>query len=78
MVRLYSRATCAPCIALKRFLKAKNITYEELDLDEKPQLVEEMLKLSGYAIVPTVVIGNEVITGLDFARLNSLLSRDII
>lgn len=72
-VTIYSRVGCAPCISLKRYLTTKGIKYEELSLDDKPELADKIMKQFGYMIVPITVIGDEVVAGLNFARLSSLL-----
>lgn len=75
MVKVYTKSTCAPCQAVKRWLKAHGIAYEEKDVVE-PKNASEAYELSGYSIVPVVVIGREVIAGLNYGRMASLLSNN--
>lgn len=72
MVKVYTKSTCAPCMAVKRWLQRRGVAYEEKDVSE-PTNAAEAYKLSGYSIVPVVVIGAEVIAGLNYGRLASLL-----
>lgn len=69
---IYSRASCPPCVSLKKFLTHKGIEFIEKSVDEECNLVE-MLKLTGVMIVPTVVKGDSVIIGLNFGALAKLL-----
>lgn len=62
MVKIYTRAGCAPCVTLKYYLSRKNIPYEELSSEG-----------TDVSIYPTILIGAERIEGLNFARLNELL-----
>ena len=64
MVKVFTRPTCAPCKTVKYWLDRHNISYEEVNIDETPADV---------FIVPTIVIGDNVVEGLNFALLNSLL-----
>lgn len=73
MVKVYSRASCAPCQAVKAYLKNKKISYVEKNLDKDPDLINEVIKIVGYPIVPVIVIGNEFIAGLNYSALKSLL-----
>ena len=58
-VLVYTREKCPPCATLKYWLGKKGIAYKELDGADKP-------------IVPTIVVGETVVTGLNFAVLNRL------
>lgn len=71
-VKVYSRKTCAPCHALKNYLKLQNVQFEELDVED-PKNLEEMLKISGLTMVPTTVIGDQVVPGLNFSLISKLL-----
>lgn len=58
-VTIYSRTTCASCSMVKKYLTHKNVEYAEVNLDEHPSLEEGVMKLSGAATVPVVVIEDE-------------------
>jgi len=62
VVKIYTRETCAPCRTLKYWLKSKNIPFSELSPEG-----------TDVQIVPTILIGEEKIIGLDFKRLSDLL-----
>lgn len=62
MVVLYSKEGCAPCMTLKYWLDKKGIDYKEKNILN-----------SEYRLAPTIVIGENVITGLNFGLLSSLL-----
>lgn len=59
---------------VKKYLGAKGMEYEEVNLDEYPQRQAEALSLSGALTVPVTVItkhddSQEVIVGYNLARL---------
>lgn len=79
MVKVYTKASCAPCQAVKRWLQQKGIAFEEKDISE-PENAAEAMKLSGYSIVPVVVVEKldqlQVIAGLNYGRLAQLVGQN--
>ena len=74
-VRLYALSTCAWCKRTKRFLEAKNIEYENFDVDllegdEKAAARAEVAKHNPRISYPTLIINDdEVIIGFDETKL---------
>jgi glutaredoxin 3 len=71
---IYTTNTCAYCGPVKDFLKQKNVTYEEVNLDEQPERRQELLAISGQLAVPVTVItkdddAKEVTVGLNLAKI---------
>jgi glutaredoxin len=58
----------------KEYLDSKEIAYQEFDVSNNKDALEEMIKLSGQMGVPVIVINEEVIVGFDKARIDSLLN----
>ena len=59
---------------VKKYLGAKGVDFEEVNLDEYPQRQAEALSISGALTVPVTVItkhddSQEVIVGYNLARL---------
>jgi len=59
---------------VKKYLGAKGMNYEEVNLDEHPQRQAEALELSGALTVPVTVVtkqdeSKEVIIGYNLAKL---------
>lgn len=64
-ITIYTTNTCAYCVMVKKWLKSKGLTYEEVNLEEHPERQAEMMELSGQMAVPvTVVADNEDQDGL--------------
>jgi len=73
MVKIYSSETCAPCKTLKTFLSNKSIDYTVLDIGNDKHLTD-LIELTGNRIVPTSVIGESIIIGLNLSRVLQALS----
>ena len=55
-VTIFSTSTCSWCGMVKKFLTHKGIKFSVVDLDEHPERVEEVKKLSGALSVPITLI----------------------
>jgi glutaredoxin 3 len=73
-ITIFTTNTCGYCQMVKKYLGAKGMEYEEVNLDEQPQRQAEALSLSGALTVPVTVVtkqddSQEVIVGYNLARL---------
>lgn len=79
-ITIYTRTTCAYCVQVKKFLDMKQQTYEVINLDERPELAESVIKKSGAMTVPVVTItddqGDEQVASIGWnpAALNAALA----
>ena len=76
-IKVYTRPTCAPCQALKKFLTYKGMTYKEVNVDEDKNAETEAFTLSGVQMVPVTVVTmndghQEVISGYNLGKLAQL------
>lgn len=77
-VMIYTSNTCAYCHAVKEFLEKKEVSYNEINLDEQPDKRQEMMDLSGQMAVPVTIItagdgSKNMIVGYDASKLSSAL-----
>ncbi len=77
-MRLYALSTCVWCRKAKRFPGQSHIEYEhvdvdELDADERSEAREEVKRLAGRIVFPTVAGDGRVIAGYDESKLRELL-----
>ncbi|MGA8621602.1 MAG: glutaredoxin domain-containing protein [Candidatus Sulfotelmatobacter sp.] len=56
---LYSAFWCPDCREAKRFLAQHNIAYKEVDIENTPGAVEEVVKRTGKRAIPQFVINGE-------------------
>ena len=73
-ITIFTTNTCAYCVMVKRWLGAKGISYDEVNLDTNPERQKEAFELSGALSVPVTVVTKqdntkEVIIGFNLAKL---------
>ena len=73
-VLLYSQPGCPPCVAVKQFLKARQVAFEYKDVQADPAALRELMALNSRS-TPTIVVGEEVMIGFDPERLDELLAQ---
>lgn len=77
-ITIYTTRTCPFCKMEKEYLDSKNIRYEEILVDERPEEAQKMIEMSGQLGVPFTVIKKEdgqeeKILGFDKARIDKIL-----
>ena len=74
MVKVYSITQCPWCDKVKKYLKSKNIAYEEHNIEEDETARAECKAISGDLIVPvTTVNGKDFVVSFDKAKLDAIL-----
>lgn len=79
-IRIYTTNTCAYCVMVKRWLESKGHTWEEVNLEEHPDRVNEAYEISGQLAVPVTTVTTseddapEVIVGYNLAKLSAALA----
>ena len=72
MVTVYSKNNCVQCKMTKRFLDSNNIAYQEINLDEQPEFIEQVKEL-GFNAAPIIQTPTEVFSGFQPAKLKKLV-----
>ena len=63
---VYTKDYCPYCTAAKNLLTQKGVGYSEIDLSQKPELRDEMIKkANGRTTVPQIFIGSTHVGGFD-------------
>ena len=73
-VTVYSKDRCQQCKGVKRWLKSNGIAFNEINVSEKPEHIQEVKDL-GFTSLPVVKSDDLVFSGLDIPKLNELKSR---
>lgn len=73
-ITIFTTNTCAYCAHVKKWLDAKGLTYDVVNLDEHPEMQQEVFEMSGARTVPVTVVTKadetkEVVVGFNLARL---------
>ena len=73
-ITIFTTNTCAYCAMVKKYLGAKGMKYDVVNLDEQPERQAEAYELSGALTVPVTVVtkedeSREVVVGYNLAKL---------
>lgn len=74
MVKVFSTAYCPHCLTLKEFLKERGVEFEDVDVSENKEALEEMIVKSGQMEVPVIEINGKIVVGFDRERILGLLN----
>jgi glutaredoxin 3 len=64
-VTIYSSDYCAFCVRAKQLLSAKNVAFNEIRVDGKREVRQQMTEKSGRTSVPQIWIGERHVGGCD-------------
>jgi glutaredoxin-like protein NrdH len=77
-VSVYTLPNCVQCESTKRMLKSNNIRYDEIALDQHPELAEQF-KSIGHASAPVVVATSSdseyVWSGFRYDKIKALATK---
>jgi glutaredoxin-like YruB-family protein len=74
MVKVYSINNCPWCDKVKKYLKSRQVDFEERNIENSPEALDECRKLTGDEAVPVITIdGKEFVLGFDKAKIDALL-----
>ena len=74
MVKVYSITQCPWCDKVKKYLKSKNVAFEEHNIEENEADREACYKLTGDLVVPiTTVNDKDYVLSFDKEKLDALL-----
>ena len=74
MIKIYSTSWCPECIQVKKYLKFKGIEYSEINVADRQEDREEVIKVSGQKTVPVIEIDNTVIVGFNRALIDKAIN----
>ena len=65
-ILIYSSLLCPYCFAAKKLLRKLNLNYQEILIDNSPEVKTQMIRVSnGRKTVPQVFFGNNHVGGYD-------------
>ena len=81
-VVMYTTGWCPYCARARKLLAAKQVSFEEIDVESQPEKRAEMQTRSGRRTVPQIFIGDQHVGGSDdlhaledAGKLDGLLGR---
>lgn len=58
---MFTTTWCGICVHTKRYLKSKNLPFEEIDIEQQPEYGDLIERVTGgYRIVPTLEIDGKL------------------
>ncbi len=73
-VVMYSKNNCPFCVRAKNLLNQKGIVFEEINLEGKPEELDQLKRKTGHMTVPMIFINDKLIGG--FSELSALNNQD--
>lgn len=73
-IKIFSTPTCPYCVTLKEFLKEKNFEFEDIDVSQNKEALEEMVQKSKQWGVPVADIDGQIVVGFDKEKISKLLN----
>ena len=75
-MKLYTNPTCHYCKKIKESLDSANIQYEEVDASKNQVVWNELVRITGIGITPTIIMQEDVwIPNRDFRSPEELINR---
>jgi len=73
-ITIYTTNTCSYCPMVKQYLKRKGLSYDEVNLEDHPEMQAEIFEISGALTVPVTIVtkqdnSQDVVIGYNLARL---------
>jgi len=62
-VSVYSKDACPFCVGVKRLLNEKKVSFEEINVGQDPEKMNEIIKKTGHPTVPQVFINEQFVGG---------------
>ena len=75
MIKIYSTSWCPECIQVKKYLDFKGIEYSEINVADKQEDREEVIKVSGQKTVPVIEIDGTVIVGFNRSLIDKAINK---
>ena len=72
-VKIYTSPICPECERAKKFLKEKQIEYEEIDVFKNAEGAKEMFEQSGHKMVPVIKIDETFFPGFNKDKIEEAL-----
>ncbi|MGE0634014.1 MAG: glutaredoxin 3 [Pseudobdellovibrionaceae bacterium] len=67
-VKVYTTSFCPYCVAAKNFLKERGISFQEIDLSDKPDELRALKARTGLSTVPQIFFNDKLIGGFTDMR----------
>jgi len=73
MITVFTTSTCAYCKLVKQFLTIKGKEFEVVNLEDNPEVRQELFEKTGALTVPITQVGDQFVIGFNRQRLAEVL-----
>lgn len=74
-ITIYTRQHCSYCVDAKALLRSKGLPFQEISLEEHPELIDEVIARSRQRTVPQIFVGSQSIGG--YTELSQKISSSV-
>ncbi|MBH70585.1 MAG: NrdH-redoxin [Flavobacteriales bacterium] len=76
-LKIYGADWCIDCINIKKFLDAKHIEYDYIDITNNNEAVSVIEKINnGKRIIPTLIIDGVAYSNPNYITLNKIINKN--
>lgn len=75
MIIVYSADWCGFCHAAKKYLTDKSVAFEERNVEENHDYMQEAVQKSGQMGIPVIDIDGEIIVGFDRPKIDAAIAK---
>jgi len=72
-VKVYTTTQCPYCVMLKNFLTSENIPFQEINVETRPEMMQELVNKTGQFGVPQTEINGRWVIGFDPENIKKAL-----
>jgi glutaredoxin 3 len=77
-LKLYVKVWCPWCVMAQQYLDTRGYSYELIDVERSRAAYDEMIRLSGQRLTPTLVVGDSVLPDFGPDELEVFLKKHSI
>ncbi|WP_433745713.1 glutaredoxin family protein [Falsibacillus pallidus] len=74
-VTVYTTNRCPYCVMIKNFLKDQNVNFKEVNVEENPELMKQLIQKTGQMGVPQTEINGQWVLGFDPNKIMAILNQ---
>jgi len=72
-VKIYTTNSCVYCNKAKTWMKANNVKFQEINVENDPQAQEELVNKTGQFGVPVIEVGGRMMIGWNESTFRNMI-----
>ncbi|MBY0123696.1 glutaredoxin domain-containing protein [Bacillus sp. S/N-304-OC-R1] len=64
-ITVYTTTRCPYCVMIKNFLNQQNLPFKEVNVEQNPLMMQELMRITGQMGVPQTEINGKWVIGYD-------------